>query len=205
MFETLPSPSLDVLLIAGRAILLVGALCVFALAFIRWRRTDEMNNQRLQQQLQHQLDRTFVELRSLHETVMVMSARLEGLSERTEVGTRLAPAGIAAPQRGYDMAARLAKNGADIDELVANCGITRHEAELLVRLHSAKRTGGEVAIGRLKQQAQESTRAPVRVHERAPAQSWPMQSAEVELAERQQVAAAAAAGRKRGSLLSVVG
>jgi hypothetical protein len=201
MFETLPNPSVDVLLIAGRAILLVGALCVFALAFIRWRRTDEMNTQRLQQQLQQQLDRTFVELRSLHETVSVMSARLEGLSERTEVGTRLAPAGIGAPQRGYDMAARLAKNGADIDELVANCGITRHEAELLVRLHSAKRTGGEVAIGRLKQQAQESTRAP----ERAPAPSWPMQSAEVELAERQQVAAAAAAGRKRGSLLSVVG
>jgi hypothetical protein len=189
MFETLPNPSLDVVLIAVRAVLLVGALCVFALAFIRWRRTDEMNTQRLQQQL----ERAFGELRSLHETVMVMNARLEGLNERAEVGSRLAPAGNATPQRGYDMATRLAKNGADVDELVANCGITRHEAELLMRLHGAKRGGGEVAISRLKQQAHESTRAP--------APSWPIQP-EPEAAPRQPPAPA---GRKRGSLLSVVG
>jgi hypothetical protein len=188
MFETLPNPSLDVVLIAGRALLLVGALCVFALAFIRWRRTDETNNQRLQQQLQH----AFGELRSLHETVMVMSARLEGMSERADVGARLAPAGSATPQRGYDMAARLAKNGADVEELVTNCGITRHEAELLVRLHGAKR-GGEVAISRLKQQAQESTRAPT--------QNWSMPQPEPAQAPQP----APATGRKRGSLLSVVG
>ena len=119
-----------------------------------------------------------------------MNARLEGMSERAEVGSRLAPAGSAAPQRGYDMATRLAKNGADADELVDNCGITRHEAELLVRLHGSKRAGGEVAIGRLKQHAQESTRA-------VP-QSWNMP-------EPQDAPPPAAAGRKRGSLLSVVG
>lgn len=186
MFETLPNPSMDVVLIAVRALALIGALCVFALAFIRWRRNDEMNNQQLRQQL----ERAFGELRSLHETVIVMNARLEGMSERAEVGSRLAPAGSAAPQRGYDMATRLAKNGADVDELVDNCGITRHEAELLVRLHGSKRTGGEVAISRLKQQAQESTRT-------AP-QSWNMPP-------QQQEAPPPAAGRKRGSLLSVVG
>jgi hypothetical protein len=187
MFETLPNPSLDVILIASRAILLVGALFVFALAFIRWRRTDELNNQRMQQQL----ERAFGELRSLHETVMVMNARLEGLNERADVGSRLAPAGSATSQRGYDMATRLAKNGADIDELVANCGITRHEAELLVRLHGAKRKGGEVAIGRLKPSAPEPTRAP--------APSWPMPTPETNTAPP------APTGRKRGSLLSVVG
>jgi hypothetical protein len=181
MFETLPNPSLDVLLIAGRAILLIGALCVFALAFIRWRRLDEQNNARLYQQFDH----AFEELRSLHETVAVMSARLEAMSERAEVDTRLAPASIVASQRGYDMAARLAKNGADADELVANCGVTRHEAELLIRLHGAKRPGGEVAIGRLKQQAQESAR--------------PLEPT------LQEPPAPPVAGRKRGSLLSVVG
>ena len=183
MFETLPNPSMDVVLIAVRGLALVGALCVFALAFIRWRRNDELNSQQLRQQL----ERAFGELRSLHETVIVMNARLETMSERAEVGSRLAPAGSAAPQRGYDMATRLAKNGADVDELIANCGITRHEAELLVRLHGAKRTGGEVAISRLKQQAQESTR-------QVP-QSWQMP----------EEAPPPAATRKRGSLLSVVG
>lgn len=187
MFETLPNPSLDVVFIVLRALLLIGALCVFALAFIRWRRNDEAVNARLQQQL----DRTFAELRSLHETVAVMGARLESMSERAEVGARLAPAGQATTQRGYDVATRLAKNGADIDELTANCGITRHEAELLVRLHGAKRGGGEVAIGRLKQQAQESARVS------APA-NWNMP-------EPQQAPPPAATGRKRGSLVSVVG
>lgn len=176
MFETLPSPSLDVVLIAARALLLVGALCVFALAFIRWRRSDEASSRVLQQQL----ERAFGEIRSLHETVIVMNARLESMSERTEVGARLAPASQTSTQRGYDVATRLAKNGADIDELTANCGITRHEAELLIRLHGAKR-GGEVAIGRLKQQAQESARPEAPRPEASPA------------------------GRKRGSLVSVVG
>ena len=177
MFETLPNPSLDVVLIAVRGLLLIGAVCVFALAFIRWRRVDEQNNLRMQRQL----DRAFGELRSLHETVMVMSARIESMSERTDVGARLAPASVTAPQRGYDMATRLAKNGADVEELIANCGITRHEAELLVRLHGAR--GGEVATTRLKQQAQSGR----------PAQPSP------------EVAPPSAAVRKRGSLLSVVG
>jgi hypothetical protein len=189
VFETLPNPSLDVVLIVFRGLLLIGAVCVFALAFIRWRRTDEQNTLRLQQQF----ERAFVELRTLHETVSVMSARIEALSERAEVGARLAPASVAVPQRGYDMATRLAKNGADVDELVTNCGITRHEAELLVRLHGATRGGGEVALGRLKQQAQESTRAPAALR--------PISKPQEHVAQeppRQQ-------GRKRGSLVSVVG
>jgi hypothetical protein len=185
VFETLPNPSLDLVLIVLRGLLLIGAVCVFALAFIRWRRADEQNTLRLQQQF----ERAFAEIRSLHETVTVMSARIEAMSERAEVGTRLAPASVAAPQRGYDMATRLAKNGADADELMSNCGITRHEAELLVRLHGANRSG-DVATGRLKQQAQEATRT-----------SWSMPAAHEPAQQeppRQQ-------GRKRGSLVSVVG
>lgn len=188
MFETLPNPSLDLVLIVLRGLLLIGAVCVFALAFIRWRRNDEQNTLRLQQQF----ERAFAELRSLHETVTVMSARIEAMSERADMGTRLAPASVAAPQRGYDMATRLAKNGADVDELMANCGITRHEAELLVRLHGANRSG-DVALGRLKQQAQESTRASLPSR---PTQGSPESS--LQEPPRQQ-------GRKRGSLVSVVG
>lgn len=195
MFEILPNPSLDVVLIAIRGLLLIGAVCVFALAFIRWRRADEQSTLRLQQQL----ERAFSELRSLHETVSVMSARIESLSERAEVGARLAPASVAVSPRGYDMATRLAKNGMDADELVATCGITRHEAELLVRLHGANRSGADVGLAghaaatRLKQQAQESTRGQTPV--------WPISNRQESTRQeppRQQ-------GRKRGSLVSLVG
>jgi hypothetical protein len=187
MFETLPSPPLEVILIAGRAVLLIGALWVFALAFIRWRRNDERHSQLLQAHL----ERTFAEVRSLHETMSVMSARIEALSERAESDTRHAPSvGTGAPHRGYDLATRLARNGADLEELVSSCGITRHEAELLLRLHGKGR---------------ESLSSPTRMatQERIPE----ARSAQVELrpdptpAQQQQTS-----GRgKRGSLLSVVG
>lgn len=175
MFEILPNPSLDTLLIAGRALLLVGAFWVFAMAFIRWRRADERSNTALHAKL----DRAFAELRSLHETVSVMSARLDGMSERSEMESRRAPAGT---QRGYDVAQRLARNGASVEELIANCGITRHEAELLARLHGARH---------------EVPQAPVRAPQR-PVAEPPRHHA-------QPSQPPANTGRKRGSLLSVVG
>lgn len=179
MFEILPNPSLETLLIAGRAVLLIGAFWVFALAFTRWRRADERDSQALRSQL----ERAFIEMRSLHETVTVMSARIEAMSERAETDSRRPqiPAAASPQARGYDLAMRMAKNGSAVEDLVANCGITRHEAELLTRLHAAK-SQPEVAAWQARQQ-----------------QTQPA-------AQQQQVAQAPqATGRKRGSLLSVVG
>jgi hypothetical protein len=170
MFEILPNPSIETMMMIGRAALLLGAFWIFALAFSRWRRADERQMQNLAAQLQ----RTFAEVRGLHETIAVMSARMESLSERAESDSRLAPASTGSSQRGYDLAARLAKNGAAVEELVASCGITRHEAELLSRLHVSK------------------TRETAST-------SWSMRAAAPELP-----APAPAPGRKPGSLLSVV-
>lgn len=185
MFEILPNPSLETILIVVRAALLIGAFWIFALAFIRWRRADE----RHAHALQAQLERAFVEMRSLHETVTVMSARLEALSERAESDARLAPAGVVSAQRGYDLAARLAKNGAGIEELVTSCGITRHEADLLTRLHGVK-----------------TREAPARQVRTAPAEkqqapAWATQN----VAAAPPPVASQPGMRKRGSLLSVVG
>ena len=163
MFEILPNPSIETIMMVGRAALLFGAFWIFALAFTRWRRAEERRMQHLCSEMQ----RTFAEIRSLHETLAVISARVESLSERSEVEPRLAPTAAVGAQRGYDLAARLAKNGAGVEELVASCGITRHEAELLTRLHVTKN----------------------RSKFAAPPASAPQQ----------------ATGRKRGSLLSVVG
>jgi hypothetical protein len=177
MFEILPNPSFETLLIAGRAVLLVGAFWVFALAFTRWRRADERDAHALRDQL----ERAFTEMRSLHETVTVMSARIEAMSERAETDSRRPqmPAGAPAQARGYDLALRMAKNGSAAEDLVANCGITRHEAELLTRLHAAK-SQPEVAAWQARQQQQ------------------------VAQAPQQQAPAPQSTGRKRGSLLSVV-
>jgi hypothetical protein len=180
MFEILPNPSLETVLIAGRALMLIGAFWVFALAFTRWRRADERDSLALREQL----ERAFTEMRSLHETVTVMSARIEAMSERVETDSRRPQitAVATAQARGYDLAMRMAKNGSSVEDLVANCGITRHEAELLTRLHAAK-SQPEVAAWQARQQA---------------AQSAPLQ----QLAQAPQPQST---GRKRGSLLSVVG
>jgi hypothetical protein len=180
MFEILPNPSLETVLIAGRAVLLIGAFWVFALAFTRWRRADERDSQALRDKL----ERAFSEMRSLHETVTVMSARIEAMSERAETDSRRPqmPAVVATAQaRGYDLALRMAKNGSAVEDLVANCGITRHEAELLTRLHAAK-SQPEVAAWQARQQAAQQQQVA-----QAPQQQPPQST-----------------GRKRGSLLSVV-
>jgi hypothetical protein len=186
MFEILPNPSLDTMMIVGRAVLLFGAFWVFALAFIRWRRADE----RATAALHAKLDRAFSELRSLHETVSVMSARLDGMSERSEMESHRAPA---SSQRGYDVATRLARNGASVEELIANCGITRHEAELLARLHGAREPQAPLPpVARPQQRvvAQELQQGTVPVSRTKQGQSPPQPTN---------------TGRKRGSLLSVVG
>src|SRR5690606_30006781 len=187
MFEILPSPSLEIVLIAARAVLLIGAFWVFALAFIRWRRADERSTE----QLHAQLERAFSEVRRLHETVAVMSARIEALSERAEVGARLAPAGPISAQRGYDLAQRLARNGSDIDDLIESCGLTRHEAELLTRLHGQRNRDSSAQVSWNTRAASAAPQMP---------SNWSMPNA-----AQPSPPPPAPTGRKRGSLVSVVG
>jgi hypothetical protein len=198
VFETLTLPSLDIMILAARAMLLFGAFCVFALAFIRWRNADARSNVQLLQQL----ERTFAEVRTLHETVTVMSARLEALSETQETGKRLAPPSMAGTPRGYDIAARMAKNGADAEGLIANCGLTRQEAELMVRLHGSKsseRTANAAPRPTrpepTRTQQLPETRAATTRSAQVPVLQVPVQSAEQR----------AVGMRRRGSLVSAVG
>jgi hypothetical protein len=197
VFETLTLPSLDVVMLIGRAVLLVGAFCVFALAFIRWRNADARSNAQLLQQL----DRTFAEVRTLHETVAVMGARLEALSEKSEAGARMAPASSAAAPRGYDIAARLARNGADAEGLIANCGLTRQEAELMVRLHGAKNSESD-SSGAPRPMRPEPSR-PRALPETRPAATRQPQQIPVLQVPSPEIRVANT--RRRGSLVSAVG
>ena len=131
MFETV---SLEAVLIFLRGVLLVGACGVLGWAIVRWRRQNELDARRLFEQM----DLALVELRTVQETVQRLESRLDALAGQVEAGNRVAPSASAAAARGYELAVRLAKRGAPVDEIVSTCGITRHEAELLVRLHNVR-------------------------------------------------------------------
>jgi hypothetical protein len=197
VFETLTLPSLDMIMLVGRAVLLVGAFCVFALAFIRWRNADARANAQLLQQL----ERTFAEVRTLHESVAVMGARLEALNEKSEAGARMAPASASVAPRGYDIAARLARNGADAEGLITNCGLTRQEAELMVRLHGAKHA--ESASSAVQRPARVETSRPRPLPEARPAPTRQPQQVPVLQVPSPEIRVAGT--RRRGSLVSAVG
>ncbi len=142
--DQLPFPvSLELLLIAGRAFALVGALCVFAWAFSRWRVAQARDTQRLFEQL----DLIQGELHALAESVGKVTTRLDGLTEKVDADSQLTPAHTASGQRVYDNAIRLAQRGAASDEIIAHCGLVRHEAELIVRLHGRNEQAPRPAEG----------------------------------------------------------
>jgi hypothetical protein len=125
--------SIEVLLIAARGVALIAALGVFAWAFLRWRTAAQRDTQRLFEQM----DMLTGELNTLVFTTRSMSERLDQLHERVDAQSRLTSNAPGPSQRGYEFATRLAKNGASTEDLVASCGISRHEAELLIRLNAA--------------------------------------------------------------------
>jgi hypothetical protein len=129
-------PSLDILLIAGRAVFLVFSFVVAAAAFTAWRRATLA-------QTQHLLTHTDLMLQRL--------AHLEARVDETklsvsELGTRVErpaqdPTPPAAVAAGYQMAIRLAKGGASREELMSGCGLSLTEADLVQRLHNPAAAG----------------------------------------------------------------
>ena len=125
----------DLLFFAGRAVLLVGAFLVFAVALGRWRRSNARDMQRLFAELAQ--SRT--ETRAVAAAAEGLFQRLTGLENKLDTRAQLTSAGTNAP-RGYELALRLARNGSNVDEISESSGVTHREAELLVRLHGPRRT-----------------------------------------------------------------
>lgn len=132
------TPSLEVVLMVGRAVLLLLAFAGFAWAFTRWRKAAESDTQRVFEQL----DLILGELREVAAQVQANSTQAAPATAAADTAARFAIAPGAGP-RGYEVAVRLAKNGASRDELMSSCGISRHEADLLLRLHGGKRDEAE--------------------------------------------------------------
>jgi len=156
MSQLITLPSLELLLIAGRAVALVLGLLIFAWAFRHWRRAAMRDTQRVFEQLDLVRSELLIMKEVMHHTTHKQSQSNAGAnsnyenasSRRTAVpsasdrvttfDSRLPVAPMNNTARGYEIAARMARNGAGKDELIRNCGITSHEAELLVKLHGHK-------------------------------------------------------------------
>ena len=124
-------PSVEMLLIAGRAVFLLFSFVLAAVAFTRWRLAAQAHTAQLQANHEVVLRR----LADLEARVSATHVAVSQLGERIERPQQLTLAPAAAAP-GYQIAIRLAKGGASPDELMSGCGLSTHEAELIHRLHS---------------------------------------------------------------------
>jgi len=131
----------DTWLLALRAALLLTAFVAFAWALFASRRDLARNFARLS--TQHEL--ALAEIQRLAVQLTELAAQVHQLSLPSPMISRPVEAPVPPPQpsvtpsgaRGYEMAIRMARGGASIDEIVTSCGTTRAEARLLRRLHYA--------------------------------------------------------------------
>jgi hypothetical protein len=124
--------SLEIWLIAGRAVFLLFSFTLAALAFTRWRRAGQAQTDRLMAGHEVMLQR----LADLEARVDVTNRGVAELGERIGRPQQPPVSVSAAPAPGYQIAIRLAKSGACVDELISGCGLSIYEAELVHRLHA---------------------------------------------------------------------
>jgi hypothetical protein len=103
-------------------------MLLFALAFSRWRRHGSRD-----------LAQVLSETRELTDLTQRLALQLAQMEARFEDRRQLVAATNDPAQRGYDLALQMARNGASPEELTNASGVTRHEAQLLARLHNPAR------------------------------------------------------------------
>ena len=123
-------PSVEFLLVTGRALFLVFSFVIAAVTFTAWRRATRVQTEQVLAQANIVLQR----LAALETRVDATRVSVSQLGERIDRPQQLAPS-AAGPSPGYQIAIRLAKGGASREELMASCGLSLGEAELLQRLH----------------------------------------------------------------------
>ena len=137
--------SLDTWWLIVRTAVLVAAFLAFAWALLVSRRDTTA----VFSQLATQNAQALAEIHRLSEKLDNLASQVHELSLPSPVTShRLAAAAPPPPPpapmpsvsshgRGYEMAIRMARGGATVEDIVASCGTTRAEARLLRRLHCA--------------------------------------------------------------------
>ena len=123
--------SVEFLLVAGRAVFLLFSFVVAAFAFTSWRRAIQVQTAQVLSQTNTVLQR----LASLEARVDATKTTISQLGDRLE--RPALPPTSNGPAASYQMAIRLAKGGASREELMAGCGLSLAEAELVRRLHGS--------------------------------------------------------------------
>ena len=129
--------SLDLILLTGHVLLFVSFVSA-ALAFVRWRRAAERASALNKEQFGLSLERCA----RLENLIIDVDARLATLA--VELATHTKPTPNASPAN-YQIAIRLARSGAPREQLVANCGLSQQEAELVARLHGPEKPKARTA------------------------------------------------------------
>jgi hypothetical protein len=150
----------DLLFLAGRYVLLLFAFVALAWTFARSRSAAKLDAERLFEQIDIAISRMHV----LEESIADQHARLEQLLQSVESQTRITAAATSAPaQRQYETAIRLARAGSSREELMASCGVTRHEADLLLRLHAPRAQRSETPVTQTTPEPLRPAPAPARL------------------------------------------
>jgi len=134
---TLPATDLttfEIIFAAGRAVFLLFSFIIAAVTFTAWRRATRT-----------QTDQVISQTNTVLQRLSELEARVDATKITiSELGNRLerppaTPSIGSSP--GYQMAIRLAKNGASREDLMAGCGLSLAEAELVQRLHGSQVSG----------------------------------------------------------------
>ena len=128
----MPQVSIEMLLIAGRAVFLVFSFFIAAVTFTRWRRGAQHNTEQILMQNNLVLER----LAAIEERVASANYRVAELATQLQGELRAMPPASDTQPR-YQSAIRLAREGASRDELITSCGLSRQEAELVLRVHAS--------------------------------------------------------------------
>jgi hypothetical protein len=124
------------MLILGAAQLVALGGCVWAMHC--WQRRVEANAAAAANLTCDSQTRTLLaELRAQSAMLQSIAGGMDRLDGQLRIDGRHAATAARGGRAGYELAIRLANSGASIDELCASCGMTRAEADLLVRLHRA--------------------------------------------------------------------
>lgn len=126
--------SLTEWLLIGRATFLVFAFVLAAVTFSAWRRAAVRQTER---SVSHEAE-VLKRLDGLDARLVAARNLIAQLTEALERTPR-ADSGNARTAPGYPIAIRMARSGAAAAELVAACGISQSEADLVCRLHGSPR------------------------------------------------------------------
>ena len=120
-------PSLDVMMLIARAVLLIVAFVVAAFTFSAWRRATRLQAEQIASHWESLVGR----LNALETRLEAVAATATRIDERSERQSH-----VSSPPADYQVAIRLARGGASREELVSRCGLSLGEADLVRRLHN---------------------------------------------------------------------